>query len=106
MLKKLILAAGVAFALLAPTYAADPQTFKTEDSATKFCKTGNAVWFNPASKSISTLAPSFTARPRPLASPAGPLLTRWGLEPTRGIELPAGAYCGLRLDCRAEQGVM
>ena len=50
MLKKLILAAGVAFALLAPTYAADPQTFKTEDSATKFCKTGNAVWFNPASK--------------------------------------------------------
>ncbi len=78
MLKKLILAAGVAFALLAPTYAADPQTFKTEDSATKFCKTGNAVWFNPASKSISTLAPSFTA----------------------------GAYCGLRLDCRAEQGVM
>ncbi len=30
--------------------AADPQTFKTEESATKFCKQGNVVWFNPASK--------------------------------------------------------
>ena len=50
MLRKLILAAGVAFALLTPAYAADPQTFKTEDSATAFCKTGNVVWFNPASK--------------------------------------------------------
>ena len=50
MLRKLILAAGVAFALLAPAHAADPQTFKTEDSATKFCKAGNVVWFNPASK--------------------------------------------------------
>ena len=36
MLRQLILAAGVAFALLTPAYAADPQTFKTEDSATAF----------------------------------------------------------------------
>ena len=36
--------------MLAPAYAADPQTFKTEDSATKFCKPGNVVWFNPESK--------------------------------------------------------
>jgi hypothetical protein len=50
VLRKLILAAGVALALLAPAYAADPQTFKTEDSATAFCKTGNVVWFNPDSK--------------------------------------------------------
>jgi hypothetical protein len=50
MLRKLILAVGVAFALLAPAHAADPQTFKTADSATKFCKAGNVVWFNPASK--------------------------------------------------------
>ena len=50
MLRKLILVAGVAFALLTPAYATDPQTFKTEDSATAFCKTGNVVWFNPASK--------------------------------------------------------
>ena len=41
---------AVAFAVLTPAYAADPQTFKTEDSATKFCKQGNVVWFNPASK--------------------------------------------------------
>jgi hypothetical protein len=50
MLRTLVLAAGVALALLTPAYAADPQTFKTEDSATAFCKTGNVVWFNPASK--------------------------------------------------------
>ena len=50
MLKRLILAAGVALALLAPAVAADPQTFKTEDAATKFCKSGNVVWFNPDSK--------------------------------------------------------
>jgi hypothetical protein len=43
-------ALAVAFAVLTPAYAADPQTFKTEDSATAFCKTGNVVWFNPASK--------------------------------------------------------
>ncbi len=39
-----------AFAVFSPAYAADPQTFKTEDSATAFCKTGNVVWFSPASK--------------------------------------------------------
>ena len=50
MLRKFILAAGVALVLLAPAYAADPQTFKTEDSATAFCKQGNVVWYNPASK--------------------------------------------------------
>jgi hypothetical protein len=43
-------ALAVAFAVLTPAYAADPQKFTTEDSATKFCKTGNVVWFNPASK--------------------------------------------------------
>jgi hypothetical protein len=35
MIRKFILAAGVVLALLAPAYAADPQTFKTEDSATR-----------------------------------------------------------------------
>ena len=50
MLRKPILAAGVVVALLAPAYAADPQKFTTEDSATKFCKAGNVVWFNPDSK--------------------------------------------------------
>ena len=50
MLRKLILAAGVALALFDPAYAADPQKFTTEDSATKFCEPGNVVWFNPASK--------------------------------------------------------
>ena len=50
MLRKLILAVGVAFALLTPVHAADPRTFKTEDSAAKFCNQGNVVWFNPASK--------------------------------------------------------
>jgi hypothetical protein len=48
--RKLALAVLATFALLGPVYAADPQTFKTEDSATKFCKAGNVVWFNPKSK--------------------------------------------------------
>jgi hypothetical protein len=50
MLKTAILAAALAFAFIAPTHAADPQKFTTEDSATKFCKAGNVVWFNPNSK--------------------------------------------------------
>jgi hypothetical protein len=49
-LRRLLLAAGLAFALFDTAYAADPQTFKTEDNATKFCKPGNVVWFNPKSK--------------------------------------------------------
>ena len=36
--------------MLAPAYAGDPPTFKSEDRATKFCEAGNVVWFNPASK--------------------------------------------------------
>jgi hypothetical protein len=50
MFKTFILAAGFAFALIGSANAADPQTFKTEDSATAFCRTGNVVWFNPDSK--------------------------------------------------------
>jgi hypothetical protein len=38
MIKRIILAAGIALALLTPAYAADPQTFKMEESATAFCK--------------------------------------------------------------------
>jgi hypothetical protein len=51
MLRKLLFAAAFAIGVLAqPAWAADPQTFKTEDSATKFCKQGNVVWYNPTSK--------------------------------------------------------
>ena len=50
MLRAVIIAVGLAFTLVAPAYAADPQKFQTEDSATKFCKAGNVVWFNPDSK--------------------------------------------------------
>ena len=50
MLRRLILAAGVALALVATAHAADPQMFGDEAKATAFCKTGNVVWFNPASK--------------------------------------------------------
>jgi hypothetical protein len=50
MLRSLILAAGVALALLMPAHAADPQKFGDEAKATAFCKTGNVVWFNPDSK--------------------------------------------------------
>jgi hypothetical protein len=38
MLKRFILATGLALLLFGPAHAADPQTFKTEESATKFCK--------------------------------------------------------------------
>src|SRR5258708_5061285 len=50
MLRKLLLAAGLMVSLLVPAYAADPQTFKTEESATAFCKKGNVVWYNSNSK--------------------------------------------------------
>lgn len=50
MLKKLLLAASLAFALAAPAYAANPQKFTDEAKATAFCKAGNVVWFNPQSK--------------------------------------------------------
>ena len=46
----MIVAAFASMAVATSAYAADPQKFKTEDSATKFCKPGNVVWFNPASK--------------------------------------------------------
>ncbi len=50
MLKKLLLAASLALALVVPSYAADPQKFTDEAKATAFCKAGNVVWFNPTSK--------------------------------------------------------
>jgi hypothetical protein len=50
MFRKLLFAAGLAVCLAVPTYAADPQTFKSQESATAFCKQGNVVWFNPQSK--------------------------------------------------------
>ena len=50
MLRKFILATGLVLALLTPAHAADPQKFGDEAKATTFCKTGNVVWFNPASK--------------------------------------------------------
>jgi hypothetical protein len=49
MLRHLILATGVALALLSSAYA-DPQKFADEAKATAFCKTGNVVWYNPDSK--------------------------------------------------------
>lgn len=50
MLRAVIFAVGLAFTLVAPADAAEPQKFTTEDSAAKFCKAGNVVWFNPDSK--------------------------------------------------------
>lgn len=50
MLRKLLFAVALSVSMLGPVSAADPQTFKTEDSATKFCKAGNVVWYNPTSK--------------------------------------------------------
>ena len=50
MIRKLFLAAVFAISMSLPAWAADPQTFKSEDSATKFCKQGNVVWYNPDSK--------------------------------------------------------
>jgi len=43
MLKKLILAVGLALALATPAHA-DPQKFADEAKATAFCKPGNVVW--------------------------------------------------------------
>ena len=40
MLRAVIIAVGLAFTLVAPAYAADPQKFGDEAKATAFCKTG------------------------------------------------------------------
>ncbi|MBV9829583.1 MAG: hypothetical protein JO001_28515 [Alphaproteobacteria bacterium] len=48
--KSLLATAGLVAVLWSPAHADDPQKFSTEDSATKFCKAGNVVWFNPDSK--------------------------------------------------------
>jgi len=50
MLRKFLIVAGLALALAALAYAADPQKFSDEVKATAFCKAGNVVWFNPDSK--------------------------------------------------------
>ncbi len=50
MLKKLLLAASLAFVLGVPALATDQQKFSDELKATAFCKAVNVVWFNPASK--------------------------------------------------------
>ncbi len=86
MLRNLILAAGVAFALLTPAYAADPQTFKTEDSATAFCKTGNVVWFNPASKIYFPPGSQFYGKTKAGGFTAERRLKRRGLVRARGTE--------------------
>ena len=49
MIRNLIIAAGLALALISSAHA-DPQKFGDEAKATAFCKTGNVVWFNPDSK--------------------------------------------------------
>jgi hypothetical protein len=50
MLRKILVAASLALAVVMPSYAADPQKFIDEAKATAFCKAGNVVWFNPDSK--------------------------------------------------------
>ena len=48
-MRKTLLTASIMLALTASANA-DPQKFKTEDSAAKFCQAGNVVWYNPDSK--------------------------------------------------------
>src|SRR5665213_3181127 len=49
-MKRLLMGIGSVLVLAGQAYAAEPQKFKTEESATKFCHEGNVVWLNPASK--------------------------------------------------------
>jgi len=49
MLKKLIFTIGLVVTLAPPAHA-DPQKFSDQAAATKFCKEGNVVWYNPDSK--------------------------------------------------------
>ena len=45
-----IAAVILAMTAIIPLAQADPQKFDNEKNATKFCKAGNVVWFNPDSK--------------------------------------------------------
>ena len=51
MFKKLVIAAAWTLVLSSGALAAGrPEQFQSEDAALRFCKQGNVVWFNPASK--------------------------------------------------------
>ncbi len=52
MLRRFVLAAGLALALALPAHAADPQKFGDEAKATAFCHAGNVVWFNPGLENL------------------------------------------------------
>ena len=87
MLKQLILAIGLAVALVNTAHA-DPQKFSDQAAATKFCKEGNVVWCNPDTKSISRWARSSSVRPRPAAIPARRSPTRKAIGPRRANNCP------------------
>jgi hypothetical protein len=86
MLRRLILATGLALLLFGPAHAADPLTFRTEDNATKLCKAGNGFGSTRHQKSTSRRDRNFTARRKPAGTPVGRLPIRPATEPAREIE--------------------
>jgi hypothetical protein len=90
-----MLAAGVPLALLAPVYAADPvppQAFKTEDSATSFCKAGNVVWFNPASTIYFAPGSQFYGKTKAGGFTCRTFAEKAGYRPSKGNRSRLPAY--------------
>jgi hypothetical protein len=84
MLRKLLLAAGLALTLIVPAYAADPQKFGDEAKATAFCKAGNVVWFNPDSKIYFAPGTQFYGKTKAGGFTCKAFAEKEGYHPTKG----------------------
>jgi hypothetical protein len=72
--RTLALAAGLISAFTAAE-AAGPEKFANQDAATKFCKQGNVVWFNPDSKIYFEHGSQFYGKTK-----SGGYTCRWSAE--------------------------
>ena len=83
MLKRLILAVGLAFALATAAHA-DPQKFADEAKATAFCKAGNVVWYNPDSKIYFAPGSQFYGKTKAGGYTCKAFADKEGYRPTKG----------------------
>jgi hypothetical protein len=81
--RNVLMAVGVLLALTAVAKA-DPQKFSTEDGATKFCKTGNVVWYNADSKIYFAPGSQFYGKTKTGGYTCKTLADKEGYQPNKG----------------------
>jgi hypothetical protein len=84
MLREAFTAAAVVLFALTTLAKADPQKFATEDSASKFCKAGNVVWYNPDSKIYFTPGSQFYGKTKSDGYTCKTLADKEGYQPNKG----------------------